>query len=74
MADVLIRNLSAEDVSGLDEAARRLGISRAELLRRHVQELARVGRRPSVTKADLVVMSELAVDLADDEVMGEAWR
>ena len=38
MPDVLIRNFPAEDLALLDEHAARFGISRAEYLRRHLQQ------------------------------------
>ena len=41
MPDVLIRSFPAEDLALLDQLAARLGISRAEYLRRHLQQEAR---------------------------------
>ena len=72
MPDVLIRNVSAEDLGLLDEQAARLGISRSEYLRQHLHSEARrtVG---SVTAADLRALGDLVADLADDTVMADAW-
>lgn len=72
MPDLLIRNFSAEDLGLLDDQARRLGISRTEHLRRQLQ---REARRTSgvVTAADLLAAADLMADLADDDVMADAW-
>jgi Ribbon-helix-helix protein, copG family len=70
--DVLIRNFPAEDLALLDEHAARLGISRTEYLRRHLQQEARraVIR---VSAADLMTFSKIIPDLASDDVMTDAW-
>lgn len=73
MPDVLIRNFPAEDLALLDEQAARFGISRAEYLRRHLQQEARRTVTP-VTAADLVAFSHDFPDLADAEVMTDAWQ
>lgn len=72
MPDVLIRNLAAEDLDLLDEQARRVGLSRNEFLRRHLQQQARRAST-SVTVADLEGVADLVSDLADDGVMRDAW-
>ena len=71
MTDVLIRDVPDEVVAAIDDRARRLGISRSEYLRR---ALARE-RRPAVTvsAADLGLLAEQFTDLADPDVMGDAW-
>jgi hypothetical protein len=73
MPDVLIRNFPAEDLALLDEHAARFGISRAEYLRRQLQQEARRTVTP-VTAADLVAFSHDFPDLADAEVMTDAWQ
>lgn len=72
MPDVLIRNFPAEDLALLDEHAARLGISRAEYLRRHLQQEAR-RTATAVTVVDLAKFSAAFPDLADDDVMSDAW-
>jgi hypothetical protein len=72
MPDVLIRDVSEQDVAALDEQADRLGISRADLLRRLVAAQARRSAAP-VTKEDLLRFAELAQDLDDPAVMRGAW-
>lgn len=72
MPDILIRNVSAEDLKLLDKQARRLGLSRSEFLRRQLrQEARRVATR--VTRADLILFSDLVPDLEDEAVMTDAW-
>lgn len=68
MADILIRNLADDDVARIDQRASRLGLSRNEFLRRAVQREAHVGEA-TVTAADF----EKFADLADAEVMKDAW-
>ena len=72
MPDVLIRNFPAEDLALLDEQARRLGLSRAAHLRRELQQAARRTRR-RVTLEDMRDLADAASDLADPEVMRDAW-
>ncbi|MBA3309624.1 MAG: ribbon-helix-helix protein, CopG family [Nocardioidaceae bacterium] len=72
MPDVLIRNFPAEDLALLDEHAARLGISRTEHLRRQLQQVAR-RTVTAVTAADLVAFAQSIPDLADDDVMTDAW-
>jgi hypothetical protein len=70
--DVLIRDVSAEDLARIDAHAARLGLSRTEYLRRRLrQEAARpVG---PVTTADLNRFAARFADLGDAEVMRRAW-
>ena len=71
MADVLIRDLPDDVLAAIDARAQRLGLSRAEYLRR---TLARDhGAVADVTVGDLERFSSAFADLADDEVMGDAW-
>jgi hypothetical protein len=72
MPDVLIRNFPAEDLALLDQLAARLGISRTEYLRRHLQQEARRAVT-TVTAANLMTLSQTLTDLADDDVMTNAW-
>lgn len=72
MPDILIRNFSHEDLALLDEQARRVGLSRAEYLRRRLHEQAHRAQAP-VTPSDLNALAELLPDLADADVMHDAW-
>lgn len=72
MADLLIRDFSVEDLELLDAQARRLGLSRAEFLRRHLHQTAQRLDKP-VTTSDLHRFADLVTDLADEEVMRQAW-
>jgi len=72
MPNVLIRDISQEDLELLDEQARRAGLSRADFLRRELQQQARRCSAP-VAVEDLEVMTQLLQDLGDDEVMSDAW-
>ena len=70
--DVLIRNLSSEDLAMIDDNAARMGISRSEYLRRTIVQEARRSKR-KVTVEDLKQLSEICADLDDPEVMRGAW-
>lgn len=72
MPDIRIRNFPGEDLALLDEQARRVGLSRTEYLRRRLHEQAHRGRA-SVTAEDLNALADLLPDLADSEVMRDAW-
>jgi len=70
--DVLIRDISAEDLARIDAHAARSGLSRTEYLRRRLrQEAARPSTR--VTPADLQRFAERFSDLQDADVMRRAW-
>jgi plasmid stability protein len=71
VADVSIRGVPDDVVAAIDERARRLGISRNENLRRALESES----RPAVTvsSADLGPLAEQFTDLADPDVMGDAW-
>ena len=73
MPDMLIRDMPEQDLAALDEQADRLGISRAELVRRYLAAHARRSREP-VSRQDLQRFSDLARDLADPDVMRGAWE
>lgn len=72
MPDILIRNLPGEDLALLDEQARRAGLSRTEYLRRRLHEQAHRAQAP-VTASDLKTLARLLPDLADTDVMRDAW-
>jgi ribbon-helix-helix CopG family protein len=73
MADILIRDVPDDVVAAIDAAAKRVGLSRTEYLRRALaRERSAVSGR--VTVADLARFAERFADLDDPEVMGAAWR
>lgn len=71
MPDVLLRDVPDETLVALDARAARLGISRAEYLRRVVTQAATpLG---SCTAEDLRRTAKAFQDLGDPEVMKGAW-
>jgi len=74
MADILIRDVPDEVVSALDARAKRMGLSRTELLRRTLKREASIRPGGKVTIDDLRRFSEMAQDLKDDEIMRRAWE
>jgi len=72
MSDLLIRDVPDDVIAAIDAAARSLGISRTEYLRR---ALARE-RRPTglVTVSDLESFSEPFSDLANQAVIDQGWQ
>jgi hypothetical protein len=72
MTDVLIRDVPDDIVAAIDTNAGRLGLSRSEYLRR---TLAHAAHKPgAVTVDDLTRFGSRFADLADDEVMRQAWQ
>jgi hypothetical protein len=73
MTDLLIRDVPEDVVAAIDAKARRIGISRTEYLRR---ALARESATTSedVTVQDLSRFAETFADLADDDIMRQAWE
>ena len=72
MADILIREVPDDVAAAIDADASRLGLSRSEYLRR---ALARVALRPgTVSVDDLARFENTFADLADDDIMRDAWR
>jgi hypothetical protein len=72
MTDVLIRDVPDEVIAIVDARAARLGISRSEYVRRRLAQDAAGASRVSV--ADLKQFADNFADLADPEVMSQAWR
>lgn len=72
MTDLLIRDVPDDVVAAIDTKASRLGLSRSEYLRRTLAHVA----HPSsvVTVDDLARFTAVFADLADDDLMGQAWR
>ena len=73
MSDILVRGLPDSVLAEIDAQAARVGISRAEYVRRQlVREAQRITR--SVSVADLQRSDRLLKDLLDEELMEQAWR
>lgn len=73
MTDILIRGVPAEIVAALDARARRLGLSRAEFLKRQLMAVAARPARPVGTD-DLDWFGATFADLDDPDIMTAAWR
>jgi hypothetical protein len=73
MPDLLIRDFSADDLNLLDGQAKRLGLSRAEYLRRQLHQTAQRIPETNVTVADLAQLANVLSDLGDESVMNGAW-
>ncbi|MEP6815045.1 MAG: ribbon-helix-helix protein, CopG family [Marmoricola sp.] len=72
MTDILIRNVSEDDLARIDEQAARLGLSRGEYLRRRIAQDAARSQVP-VSVVDFERFTELGRDLLDEDVMRGAW-
>lgn len=73
MSNVLIRDVPEAVIAAIDARARRLGLSRSEYIRRQLSQDAR--RSTSAVSADaLQRFGRTFSDLADPEVMAQAWR
>lgn len=71
MTDILIRDISEATVAEIDRRARDLGISRNEYLRRWLDQGIREATPTTVD--DFRRFRQLTRDLADPEVMRQAW-
>lgn len=73
MADLLIRDVPEDVVAAIDAKARQSGLSRTEYVRRTLaRETAATGT--PVTVQDLSRMGRTFSDLADADVMRQAWE
>jgi hypothetical protein len=73
MTDVLIRDVPDDVIAAVDARAGRLGLSRSEYLRRRLAQESATSDAP-VSVADLARFADSFGDLADPEVMSQAWR
>jgi plasmid stability protein len=73
MTDMLIRDVPDDVIAALDAHAGRLGLSRSEYVRRRLAQDAATPGSP-VTVEDLTRFTEIFGDLADSDVMSQAWR
>ena len=72
MSDVLIRDVPDDVLAVIDHRASNLGLSRSEYLRRQLSQEAGRADEP-VTSGDLQRLSHTLRDLADPEIMDQAW-
>lgn len=74
MTDVLIRNVPDDDLRRIDQKAQRQGISRTELLKRAIaREASLEAEREPLTLDHFRRLADIAADLADEEIMRQAW-
>jgi len=73
MTDVLIRDVPDDVIAAVDAHAGRLGLSRNEYVRRRLAQDA-AAQAARVTEGDLARFAERFGDLADADVMSEAWQ
>ena len=73
MTDMLIRDVPDDVIAALDAHAGRLGLSRSEYVRRRLAQDAALPGLP-VSVRDLARFADDFADLADPDVMSEAWR
>jgi hypothetical protein len=73
MTDILIRDVPEDVVAAVDAHAGRLGLSRSEYVRRRLAQDASRQDSP-VSVEDLARFAVVFGDLADPDVMSQAWR
>jgi hypothetical protein len=73
MSDVLIRDVPDDVLAAVESHATKLGLSRNEYLRRQLAQDAMRSTVP-VTMGDLRWFTQTFSDLADPEVMRQAWE
>ncbi|MGH3282925.1 MAG: type II toxin-antitoxin system VapB family antitoxin [Trebonia sp.] len=73
MTDMLIRDVPDDVIAALDAHAGRLGLSRSEYVRRRLAQDAATSDSP-VTVHDLAQFADTFADIADPDVMSQAWQ
>ncbi len=73
MTDMLIRDVPDDVIAAVDARAARLGLSRSEYVRRRLAQDA-AAASAAVSTQDLARFAEVFRDLADPDVMSQAWR
>lgn len=74
MANILLRGLSPDVLAQIDNEAAERGLSRNRFLVELIGRPYREPHRRNVTVADFERFAAAAADLADPEIMAEAWR
>jgi Ribbon-helix-helix protein, copG family len=72
VADLLVRDVPDDVLAAIDEKARRLGLSRAEYLRRVLTRERTTSE--DVTGSDLRRFAVTFADLGNPEIMRRAWE
>ncbi len=72
MTDLLIRDVPDDVLAAIDAKAQRLGVSRSEYLRRALAR-ERAVTDVDVTVDDLERFGDVFADLADEDVVRQAW-
>jgi hypothetical protein len=74
MTDVLIRNVPDADLRRIDAKAKKMGLGRAEFLRRQIAQVAAQGPDgDDLTLDDFTRFAELASDMLDPDFERRAW-
>jgi plasmid stability protein len=73
MTDMLIRDVPDDVLAAVDARAVRLGLSRSEYVRRRLAQDAATPQ-VRVTQQDLAKFADDFADLADPDVMSQAWQ
>jgi plasmid stability protein len=73
VADILIPDIPEDVIAAIDVKAQRLGLSRADYLRR-VLTRERDAQPVEVSVADLASFSETYADLDEPDVMNHGWH
>jgi len=73
MTDLLIRDVPDDVLAAIDAKAQRIGVSRSEYLRRALAR-ERAETDVDVTVEDLSRFADTFADLADADVMRQAWE
>ncbi len=73
MTDLLVRDVPDDVLAAIDSKAKRLGISRAEYVRRQLTQAARTTDE-AVRESDLRQFADTFADLGDPAIMDQAWR
>jgi len=71
--DLLVRDVPDDVLAALDSRAKRLGLSRAEYVRRQLTQAARTTDE-AVRESDLRQFADTFADLGDPAIMDQAWR
>jgi plasmid stability protein len=73
VTDILIRDVPDDVMAAVDARASRLGLSRSEYVRRRLAQDA-ASTAAMVTAQDLARFADRFRDLADPDVMAQAWQ